>query len=527
MSESSDWKDKYLSLAERQETEAAAFAEAEKLLSRTIIRLTLATSGLDPALDPTLKKLRDSMRRGFDPSLKKELDALSDTLMRMGEDEEEEEVAASPAPDLLQRLLGRVTLSGKPARRLKELGAQLMADPAGADEALLDELLVLLTPDSAASAPSGASGGLFGRLFRRQPGEGLVEAVPADSDSPNRVLLNLLEKLEWPGRLTSDISALKGGLEEGESAEAWVLVLEKLSKLIMELFGDVQSEIQATENFLNDLTVRLNEIDHHISGNSDLRQATIKSGRDFNQAMQGDMDGLRQSAGAATDLKLLQQDIGTRLDTIQLRIDSHLEAEERLLQEAEEKEQHLRTRLQVLEGEAAELQGRVEEAHHQALKDAVTGLPNRMAYEERLAHEYAVWKRNKEPLMMLVWDVDDFKLINDRYGHQSGDKALRVIGRTLSERPRETDFVGRYGGEEFVMLLVGAPMEDVMQVAEQIRESVAQQGFHSSGKQQIAVTISCGISEFKEGDDPQMVFQRADKALYQAKREGKNRCVVM
>jgi diguanylate cyclase len=273
--------------------------------------------------------------------------------------------------------------------------------------------------------------------------------------------------------------------------------------------------------------VRLNEIDHHISGNSALRQASLKSGRDFNQAMQGDMDGLRQSASAATDLRFLQQDIGTRLDKIQERIDNHLEAEEKHLHEAEETEQHLRQRLQVLEEEAAELQGRVEEAHHQALKDAVTGLPNRMAYEERLAHEYAVWKRNKEPLMMLVWDVDDFKLINDRYGHQSGDKVLRVIGRTLSERPRETDFVGRYGGEEFVMLLVGAPMEDVIQIADQIRESVAKQGFHSSGKQKIAVTISCGISEFKEGDEPQMVFQRADKALYQAKREGKNRCVVM
>jgi diguanylate cyclase len=226
MSDSSDWKKQYMSLAERQEAEAADFAEAEKLLSRTIIRLTLATSGLDPTLDPILKKLRDSMRRGFDPSLKKELDALSDTLMRMGEDEEE--APTSPAPDLLQRLLDRVTLSGKPARRLKELGAQLMADPAGADEAQLDELLGLLTTDSEMSAPSGAS--LFGRLFKRQPEEGPFEAIPSDSDSPNRVLLNLLEKLEWPGRLTSDISDLKGGLEEGENGEAWVLVLEKLSK---------------------------------------------------------------------------------------------------------------------------------------------------------------------------------------------------------------------------------------------------------------------------------------------------------
>lgn len=520
MSELSEWKAKYLSLAEKQEAQAAEYAGAEKLLCRTIIRLTLATAGLDPALDPTLIKLRDSLRRGFDPSLKKELDTLSDTLMRMGGEEPESAVAATP--DLLGRLLARVKLSGKPARRLKELSAQLMADPVSAEEEQLDELLALLT-----ASPGRARGGILERLFRRERPEDLAEVASAGADTPNRVLLNLLEKLQWPGRLTSDISALKGRLESDESAEAWVLALEKLSKLIMELFGDVQSEIQAAENFLNDLTLRLNEIDRHISGNSALREASRQSGRDFSQAMKGDMDGLRQSVHVAKDLKLLQQDIAARVDSIQQRIDAHMEVEEQRLQEAEETEQQLRDRLQSLEQETQTLQNRVAEVHHQALKDALTGLPNRMAYEERMAHEYAVWKRNKQPLVLLIWDVDNFKQINDSFGHQAGDKVLRVIGRTLSERPREMDFVGRYGGEEFVMLLVGAPLEDAVQVAEQIRESVERQGFHSSDNQPIAVTISCGISEFTADDEPSMVFQRADRALYQAKREGKNRCVVM
>jgi diguanylate cyclase len=519
MSESSDWKEKYLSLVERQETEAAEYAEAEKLLCRAIIRLTLATSGLDPTLDPTLRKLRDTLRRGFDPSLKQELNALSDTLMRGKEGASDESDAAT---DLLPRLLARAGLKGKAAKRLRELAGRLQANPEAASDAQLDELLMLLT----SRAGKEARAGLFARILKGKS-ETSIAPENKSTDSPNRVLLNLLEKLEWPGRLTSDISALKGRLESDGSAEAWVLVLEKLSKLVMELFGDVQSEIQATEHFLSDLTMRLNEIEQHISGNQALRDASRKSGHDFSQAMKGDMDNLRQSATAAKDLKLLQQDIAARVDSIQQRIDAHIEVEEQRLHEAEETEQQLRDRLRSLEKETEVLQSRVTEVHHQALKDAVTGLPNRMAYEERLAHEYAVWKRNKGQLALLVWDVDSFKQINDCYGHQSGDKALRVIGKTLSERPRESDFVGRYGGEEFVMLLVGSPLEDVVLVAEQIRESVANMGFHSANKQHIAVTISCGISEFKEGDEPHKVFQRADKALYQAKREGKNRCVVM
>jgi diguanylate cyclase len=527
MSETEEWKEKYLSLADRQEQEAAAHAEAQTLLSRTIIRLTLAASGIDPTLDPILKKLRHMLRRGYDASLKTELDSLSDTLLRMGEPEEAE-VAGDSSSDLLRRLLARAPSSGKDARRLAELSAQLLVDPAAATDEQLDELLALLTSGGARTGDAaGAKAGLFGWLFKQERAGPVAGAEAGASDSPNRVLLHLLEKLDWPGRMTADISNLKGHLESGDDAGAWVLALERLAKLVMEAFGDVQSEIQATESFLSDLTQRLHEIDDHISGGSTLREAALKSGQAFNRAVQGDMDGLRQTAHSATDLHQLQRDIAAHLDSIQQRIDTHIEDEKQRQRQAEETEQHLRQRLQSLEGEAARLHSKVAEVHHQALKDAVTGLPNRMAYEERLAHEVAVWRRNKSPLAMLVWDLDNFKQINDTYGHQAGDKVLRVIGRTLAERPRESDFVGRYGGEEFVMLLVGSPMEQVVQVAEQVREEVANQQFHSESKQRIAVTISCGISEFREGDTPEAVFQRADKALYQAKREGKNRCLTI
>jgi diguanylate cyclase len=161
-----------------------------------------------------------------------------------------------------------------------------------------------------------------------------------------------------------------------------------------------------------------------------------------------------------------------------------------------------------------------------ALLDAVTGLPNRLAYEERMELELARWKRFDSPLTMLVWDVDDFKKINDRYGHQAGDKALRVIAQSLKARLRETDFIARFGGEEFVCLLCGAEGEEALSVAEEMRQSVESNGFHSQGKP-VVVTISCGLTSFRKGDGVEQVFSRADKALYQAKRSGKNRCELV
>ena len=163
------------------------------------------------------------------------------------------------------------------------------------------------------------------------------------------------------------------------------------------------------------------------------------------------------------------------------------------------------------------------EAHHLALLDTVTGLPNRLAYEERMEQEFARWKRFGAPLTLMVWDVDDFKSINDRFGHQAGDRALRVIAQSLKARLRETDFIARFGGEEFVTLLCGTEGEEAIKVAEQMRQSVNENGFHSHGKP-VPVTISCGIATFRTSDNFDSVFSRADKALYEAKRAGKNRC---
>jgi len=100
---------------------------------------------------------------------------------------------------------------------------------------------------------------------------------------------------------------------------------------------------------------------------------------------------------------------------------------------------------------------------------------------------------------------------------------LRTIARTLESSIRETDFVARYGGEEFVQLMTGSSLEECLQVAEKIREAIKKTGFHFRD-QAITITASCGLAEFRDGDSVEQWFERADKALYKAKQEGRNRC---
>jgi len=520
-----DWKEKYRLLVEQQGADESERAEIEKLLCRTIIRLTLAASGLDPNLDPNLKKIRNAIRDGVNPALKSNLDALSDSLMHAEEKQAGEmDEVAEPVADLFQRLLSRIRLVGKPAAQLSKLVEQLKADPANASDAQLDEVLALIAPKPVVVADSQAKPGLFGRLFGGESGA-KVAAVSSAAD-PNQVLLGLLEKLNWPGHLAGDMAGLMVCLGKGADAEAWIPVLDDLGKLVTTALGEIQTEMRATENFLSELTLRLQELDQHMAGTQSDHASSSENSQALNTAVRGEMGHIQQSLSIATDLENLKSDIARRMDTIQRHVDAHLEAEEMRRKSASVKEQALRKRLHMLENETTSLHSKMLSAKSKALEDPVTGLPNRIAYEDRLAVEVARWKRTKNPLAILVWDVDDFKQINDRFGHQAGDKALGVIGRILSERPRELDFVGRYGGEEFVMLLVDSSLENAKKLADEIRESIANSGFHSSAKEKISITISCGISEFREDDTAGDVFARADEAMYRAKHEGKNRVVV-
>lgn len=183
----------------------------------------------------------------------------------------------------------------------------------------------------------------------------------------------------------------------------------------------------------------------------------------------------------------------------------------------------LRNQVAELSEERERLRDLLQEKNLRLHQDPLTGIANRLAYEERIQQEFRRWRRFGNPLTFVIWDIDHFKQINDRYGHALGDEVLRSIAGQLGSRLRSTDFVARYGGEEFAMLLPGAGAEAARQLANQIRLKIAGTGFNN-GKLQIPVTVSCGLSSFAPGDSPQSVFKRADHALYQAKRAGRNGC---
>ncbi|MCP4993728.1 MAG: GGDEF domain-containing protein, partial [Gammaproteobacteria bacterium] len=313
-------------LSERYNSAQTHHGELEKQLSRTIIRLALASSGLNSTLDPHLKAILNLVRqRQKGPDFAQSLVTLSKELVRF-DDGEPQNGGGAVSNDPFVRLLIHQQLRSSVAEPLRILIEKLLRAPGEVSNQQLDQFVELLL----AEGDRGASTewpGFLGRLFEKKPAK---RDVDADKDA-NQQLLALLERLSWPGQMSEDIARLEQTLARSEGAPVWIDVLEELSNLVTLVLSRIQTEAKSTEGFLAALAERLREIDNYINNVRDRRVATLDGFEALNTGVNGEL---------------------TEMQTFTL-------------------------------------QQQVVEAHHRANTDAVTGLPNRLAYEERLPYELA------------------------------------------------------------------------------------------------------------------------------------------
>ncbi len=159
------------------------------------------------------------------------------------------------------------------------------------------------------------------------------------------------------------------------------------------------------------------------------------------------------------------------------------------------------------------------------VRDSLTGLFNHSVTQELLVREVARARRNSQPLSVVLLDIDHFKQVNDRYGHQVGDQVLKSLARLLRQRLRSTDVIGRYGGEEFLIVMPETRSINAAMVVDSLRERFTRIEHQPDGKS-LRVSFSAGIAEWSAGTDASALIEKADAALYEAKRNGRNQVVV-
>jgi diguanylate cyclase len=442
------------------------------------------------------------------------------------------EEAPAAGKGLLGRLLRRdeapsvEAAPAAPAARTADDGVELA-------KSLLGQLLTSVVAPSQAGM-AGITGALraarraeelqrvtadLAAMLSQQPAAPAV-SVPL---SPQEVLLQLLERLGVPSELHDQVEAIKTALAVPLRDSDLEPMLGRIAELIAAMRTRVQSEKAEIESFLQQLTENLRELDNNLQSAVAAHRDTVEDGRALDAEVQVQVQGIEESVQRAQNLDQLKHVVQDRVDTIRRHMDVFRRSEDERIERAEREVEKLNDRLRRLEAESESLRGRIQQERNLALIDPLTEINNRLAYNERIAQEYARWKRYQAPLVFTVWDVDNFKKINDTYGHQAGDKVLKVVAKLLSSQVRETDFVARYGGEEFVILLPETDLAHARKVAEKIRAAVESCEFHYRNER-VLITISCGLAVFAGADEPDGVFARADAAMYRAKAAGRNCC---
>ncbi|QAU33143.1 GGDEF domain-containing protein [Janthinobacterium sp. 17J80-10] len=168
-----------------------------------------------------------------------------------------------------------------------------------------------------------------------------------------------------------------------------------------------------------------------------------------------------------------------------------------------------------------ELEKALETIERLASHDELTGIPNRRCFLDALRREQACADRDHRPFCLALFDLDFFKAINDRHGHLAGDHVLRAFAECVQKKVRQTDYFGRYGGEEFALLIVDADMDLASNMLERIRADIEDHAFSHIDRK---VTASIGVAQYAPGETINSLINRADQALYGAKNDGRN-CV--
>ncbi|QXI33880.1 GGDEF domain-containing protein [Pseudomonas promysalinigenes] len=334
-----------------------------------------------------------------------------------------------------------------------------------------------------------------------------------------QTLIGLLDDLSLPERHKAQALQMRERVARGLNWYELIPVLDDLAVLMLAITDSGQHEF---ETYLQQLNERLEGFQSHLHEASAGHADNSSAARELDSQLREQVDGLQSSVQGAVDVDSLKHILESRLEGLLGTMDEHQRERDRREQELAGRLQGLAERVASMEQEALGYREHLEEQRQKALIDPLTGLPNRAAWAEQVERETRDWQEQGGHLAMAILDLDHFKRINDSYGHLAGDKVLKIVADQLRKRLRPRDFIARFGGEEFVLLLPQTSPAAASQVAEAMRAAIEACPFHFKGER-VVITTSIGLSAWRSGERGDQVLKRADAALYRAKDLGRNR----
>lgn len=567
-SDKNNWREKYLNALDEQDQLEKKFAEQQAILRSALVRVSIAADGQDEVLDRILASLREKLRGDMstvdmsDILQQLERAALSFEQQREQGSQDVRQALMDVTKPLQQFKLSRSVkkelgdyLSQLPQRSKKVrlypallqqlakiqqlaleeieqpkigfferlLGAKAEPKTTAADLlADMDNSDALAQEESQAALEQHREEARVSLNIAPRAKSQVPELAPEYAEEIARVLNQFLLSLENEAAIKDKVDAIRRQVANGLAQTALIPTLEAVRDLVMEAYLAAN---QAFANYLKNVNQELAEIYGLLGGAVKNNQQELAASRKLQDDVMREMSDLETSANSATDINQLKDRVKSQIGNIRQAIDQYQSSDINQHQLAQQLAT-LGEKIKLMETEAEQNRSSLEKHRHKALHDPLTELPNREAYNERAVAEVQRWQRYQRPLTIAIFDIDYFKKINDNFGHQAGDRVIKVIGRSIAKRLREVDFFCRYGGEEFVAFMPETDADSALVVLEKLREAIAKAAFNYKN-QPMSISISIGLTEFKAGDDLASAFERADKALYRAKANGRNRCELI
>lgn len=298
-------------------------------------------------------------------------------------------------------------------------------------------------------------------------------------------------------------------------------LLECCLIMIRFVIRDVIKEATVTNRLINNLHKSLTTINDDIKTTIADSEKRFEEREQYNTEIKEHMTDIGSVVNDSQQLDELKEQAKQHLDKMQASLKASAVAEQKEQAATINMMKKMQERVVALEAEAGAYKQKLFTQRLAALSDQLTKLPNRMAYEEKAQFEVQRAQKTGSSLCIAIVDIDHFKKINDSYGHSVGDKTLQVIAKHIRQYLPKEDFVARWGGEEFVMLLPNSNIQQAFAKVELVREKVSALPFKFKG-QRVTVTLSCGLSEITQKITLEEAFEKADTLLYKAKDAGRN-----
>ncbi len=360
---------------------------------------------------------------------------------------------------------------------------------------------------------------------RRDACPGREADVPAHLNKLKWVFSNIVSEFDQDlgEEYVQQVSRIRKRIMAGSVPDDITALNEDLLGIIQSYNRTMNEERNQVTDFVAELGNSLADIERQfLNSLTQSEKSQVENDWSFNSLIENQVDEMKRSAQLSSTLAEFKSLVISRLAAIREALEKKRRAAELREEIIHGEMENLQQTLKRMKKEIDQVQEKRKALEKEVLIDQLTGIANRRALKRRLKEEIQRYHRYRQFFSVILFDIDHFKSVNDRFGHWAGDKCLKELIRRVKPMLRDTDFLARWGGEEFVIVFPGTDVESALGVAERLRKAIENTRFVYQ-KQEIAVTVSVGVTEVKPGDQGlEAIFNRADKAMYQAKHNGRN-----